>query len=166
MSIGQLQKCVEDLAKVVSQKDKELKELKKEYDSRLRVINQYLDRLGVLDRKCLKAEELEKIIRQPITCENCEEVIWKVDEDAQCLLIPKSKLELLDAKGKNELERRNGPQSDSLEPKKQVNDQETGRRTGRQINLYSKKICSYCKKTGHTRAKCFKKLSTPINDIN
>lgn len=141
MSIVELQKTVETLAQLITQKNQELEQLKLDYDAKLKQINNYIsvfspDGLPIDDTKLID------IIGQPVKCNNCEHIVWDIKQNTDFLIVPKNSIRYL--------------QNPQPVPKKEPFQYQT------KSHSKSKKTCSYCNETGHLRARCFKRLNSEL----
>lgn len=176
MSVVDLLKSVDTLAKIINQKNRELDELKKGYDAKLHEINKYvevLQKLGLTDDKneVMSEERFRKIIHQPAKCSNCNHEIWNIDGDGELVAIPRKKLQYILQNthmdvpsllgGMEDLKIKDN-ESSCFEPRVRPNFKGNQSSNGeRHFANKSKKTCSYCKKTGHSRAHCLVRLNNP-----
>lgn len=179
MSIVELLKSVDTLAKVIHQKNLELEELKRGYDSKLREINKYIEVLhkqeNIEDGPQVNEKDFRDIIREPVKCEKCDHTIWNMDEESDFIIMPKRKLQYILKKDNREsieklldrLDRESLSAPDS-EDKSKIrqstvgdNMQTTAPKAYRKHYNKSKKTCSYCSKPGHSRAHCMVRLTNP-----
>lgn len=146
MSIVELLQTVDTLAQLINQKNKELEKLKLNYDAKLKQINQYIS-LFSTDDQPIEDKKLLDIINTPVKCNNCDHVVWDITQDTHYIIIPKNSIKYL--------------QSDALKtlPAKEPFQYQPPKSTPNS----KKKTCSYCNKTGHSRARCFKRLNTELN---
>lgn len=92
-------------------------------------------------------------INEKVTCPNCDHEIWNNEsKESDYLLIPKKKLKYL-------------LEDSVVDEFKQlrIKDDETHtyiKHTPVNNNGKSKRVCSYCHKPGHQRARCFKRLNS------
>ncbi|KAK6460070.1 hypothetical protein DFJ63DRAFT_315944 [Scheffersomyces coipomensis] len=182
MSIVDLSKTVENLAKVVNQKNKELEELKKEYDEKLQIINSYISKIQSIapstesktllevESSSLDISEFSSVISSTINCNKCDAMIWDNQKETDFVLIPRHKLQYLLASTKDV-----SPESTLSDVTEQVkafsirktpvSENSTIHNTPHSsYSNKSKRLCSFCKKPGHSRAKCNLRLSMPINE--
>lgn len=170
MSLVDVLKSVGELANAINKKTRELDELKHLYDSKLRDLNTYIESLHISNTH-ISPEVLQRQLDSQIHCPKCDECIWENGKQ-EFVLIPKQLIELESipatqndkfipnlrghslndqAKGIQEIQDKlqqhnfHRPTSDKPDQKPQHNK--------------SKRICSYCKKTGHSRARCYKRLN-------
>mmetsp|Transcript_81 Transcript_81/g.84 ORF Transcript_81/g.84 Transcript_81/m.84 type:complete len:180 (+) Transcript_81:30-569(+) len=177
MSIVELLKSVDTLAKIINQKNLELEELKKGYDSKLHEINKYIRILQEQeaietekDIKDIPEEIFREKIGSTIRCSNCDHEVWSINSDSDFIIIPKRKLQYLlgherDGSLLNELKDLT-IQNDLATHKSPEIRSSPHHYSGfngykKQYNTKSKKTCSYCSKPGHSRAHCLIRLSTP-----
>ena len=174
MSIVELLKSVDTLAKIINQKNHELEELKKGYDSKLHEINKYIRILQEQEGIKVDGEIPEEILRQKINnvikCSKCDHEIWNINSDNEFIIIPKQKLQyllgkesdkrLLDGLGELTLQKDSVTDTNSeIRPSPKGYSSPKGYK--KQYHTKSKKICSYCSKPGHSRAHCLIRLATP-----
>lgn len=172
MSIVDILKSLDELAKAITQKNIEVDELKKLYNHKISIINQYVELLDSdidfekIENEILEMELVERL-EKPIVCENCNNSISLLDGSSKFALIPKSrirqvKLNKTPSTNRGDIVHDNGS-SANITPSN-VNGYIPAKLEKRgQIHAYnrnqSKKTCSYCNKPGHTRAKCFTRLN-------
>lgn len=160
MSIVELSNSVDKLAKAVAEKNKELDKLKQSYEEKIDQLNECI---LLLTEGIKKSEEFTEYTllddyKKAITCSNCRS---SVVFDENYLVVPLGKIskqiqgtELSKKFHQLEISRsteQKGEKLSTVKPKKKE-------RTKNKI------ICSYCKKPGHTRAKCEARLSTPLEN--
>lgn len=172
MSIVELLKSVDQLAKAVTSKNKELDQLKENYNAKIEQMNHYLSKIQQLalpqtsnDSEINDEEFLDMV--NSSQCSNCN---LKLDTE-EYIVIPRAQLKQLisnDSQLKDDLA--------NLKLDNTINEEErhsasipTAHKSKQSIYTppvkergNTKKICSYCKKQGHTRAKCLTRLSTPL----
>ncbi|CAH6719032.1 hypothetical protein CLIB1444_01S19922 [[Candida] jaroonii] len=138
MSIVDVSQSVGELAAAVNEKIKELESLKSQYNYKLDIINQYISLLPTENNDYIDDDELIQIIK---------------DTDGDFIKLPKKLIRVPEDIKKNTED--SGPQIRhlSLDSTNSNKVKET-----KYLNK-SKKTCSYCNKTGHNRAKCFKRLN-------
>lgn len=174
MSIVELLKSVDTLAKIINQKNLELEELKKGYDSKLHEINKYIrilqEQEGIETEKDIPEDVFREKISSTIKCNKCNHEVWNINSDSDFIIIPKRKLKYLlghesDRRLLNELKELK-IQNDStvynnsdIRPSPHEYPGPKGYK--KQYNTKSKKTCSYCSKPGHSRAHCLVRLATP-----
>ena len=174
MSIVELLKSVDTLAKIINQKNHELEELKKGYDAKLHEINKYIRILQQQEDVKPDVEMPEEVFRDKIDtiikCNKCDNEIWNINSDSEFIIIPKKKLRYLlrnesDEKlldGLRELDLQKSPNSDTTpEIRPSPKEYSSVKSYKKQYNTKSKKTCSYCSKPGHSRAHCLTRLATP-----
>ncbi|CCG23060.1 hypothetical protein CORT_0D02120 [Candida orthopsilosis Co 90-125] len=144
MSIVELSQEIDKLAKVIIQKNLELENLKKGYDERLRVINDFIAKVhpGQVNER-ISSETFTQQISKSITCPNCNHVVYNNSQE-EFVLLPNKQIEYLSSEGGVVK-----PQVTTPQPMK-LSTQNSKRK--------SHITCSYCKKQGHTRANCKKRL--------
>ncbi|RCK59502.1 hypothetical protein Cantr_07436 [Candida viswanathii] len=147
MSIIELLNEIGKLAQIINEKNQELESLRQSYDAKLQIINQYIENLKLSSTSTISDDELIAQISQPIECLKCHHRVWENSQESEFLLIPKSKIERV-SKVEDKTPTAQAPAPSHTAPQKLSKNK-------------SKIECSYCKKTGHTRAKCRVRLSTP-----
>ncbi|EGW34242.1 uncharacterized protein SPAPADRAFT_59671 [Spathaspora passalidarum NRRL Y-27907] len=160
MSIVELSATVDKLAKIINQKNKQLEDLKQGYDQKLHIINEYIRTLegsieGDSSKESIPNEEFIKKISSKVECPNCKHVIWDNMQSGEYVLVPKHQLKYLI---------RDTPQAQTqahepITPTTSTSN-DTSYRPPKPKNR-SKINCSFCGEPGHTRAKCYKRLTTP-----
>ncbi|RCK62939.1 hypothetical protein Cantr_09475 [Candida viswanathii] len=148
MSIIELLNEIGKLAQIINEKNQELESLRQSYDAKLQIINQYIENLKLPPTSTISDEELIAQISQPIECLKCLHRVWENSKESEFLLIPKSKIERVSKVVENTTPTAQAAAPSHTAPLKPSKNK-------------SKIECSYCKKTGHTRAKCRVRLSTP-----
>lgn len=159
MSIIELLNEIGKLAQIINDKNHELENLRKNYDTKLQMINKYIEELSFpssslsSSSSTITEERLIKQLSEPIECPNCQYKIWESCKNSDFLLIPKNKIATRSNPG---LDDKVSTPPVPVEPPTIT----------KQLKKKSNVVCSYCKKTGHTRAKCRTRLSTPISTNN
>ncbi|CUM49053.1 unnamed protein product [Debaryomyces tyrocola] len=174
MSIVELLKSVDTLAKIINQKNHELEELKKGYDAKLHEINKYIRVLQEQEDVKPDGEMPEEVFREKIDsiikCSKCDHEIWNINSNNEFIIIPKKKLQyllgnesdkrLLDGLRELTIQKDSGADTNSeIRPSPKGYSSPKGYK--KQYNTKSKKTCSYCSKPGHSRAHCLIRLATP-----
>ncbi|SGZ50019.1 CIC11C00000003366 [Sungouiella intermedia] len=187
MLIADVSATVENLAILVNKKSNELAKLQQEYQEKLEILNKYIGKIEDAE-KCedstrlevskkdsnslensqisqlkkleseslLQDESLESqnsqilhLISSPVCCPNCLEKFYDLSSKSEFVLIPRNKVHLLQNQKANHIienvQQSIGDLQISELPKK--------------LHGKLKKTCSYCKKPGHSRARCFTRLS-------
>lgn len=158
MSIIELLNEIGKLAEIINEKNRELENLRKNYDSKLQVINKYIEDLSLslsplpsLDT--ITDENLITRLSTPIECPNCHNRVWENSKNSDFLLIPKHKITT-------------GSELQQEDTSLTTLTQSLPPLSNKPSKNKSKIECSYCKKKGHTRAKCRIRLNTPISTNN
>lgn len=174
MSIVELLKSVDTLAKIINQKNHELEELKKGYDSKIHEINKYIKILQ--EQEGIKPDEQipENVFRDKIDnvikCSKCDHEIWNINSNSEFIIIPKQKLQYLlgnesDKRLLDELRELTIQKDSGMDTNSEIRPSSKGfsnpKGNKKQYNTKSKKTCSYCSKPGHSRAHCLIRLATP-----
>lgn len=145
MSIVELLQEVDKLAKVIIQKNQELDTLKRGYNERLRVINNFIAKVhpDQVDER-ITSEAFTQEISKEINCPNCNHTVYNNDQE-EFILIPKKQIEYLPLEG----DTATSEKKDRPPPQKKFN-----QNSKRKAHI----TCSFCKEQGHTRANCKKRL--------
>ncbi|KAI5954506.1 hypothetical protein KGF54_002281 [Candida jiufengensis] len=147
MSIADLSKEVDNLAKIIINKNAELEQLKKRYDSKIKIINDYISKIRPesVNEEQISDEQFVNLLNKDVKCTQCGHQLNNKEED-EFLLIPKNQIQYLLPQGQLHTQPILKQDPNPIKP----------------IESKSKKknhiICSFCKESGHTRAKCHKKL--------
>lgn len=160
MSIVEVLKSVEVLAKAVHEKSKHLDELIAQYNTKILLVNKFLDKLPTdcEINKLLTEEQFIDSINHP-QCPKCQATI-----DDEFLIIPKRKVAVEnDAENESKVSKSTNVPHDELSTSspEHISSYLPNKSTTSQHKYQekSKKVCSYCKRTGHSRARCFKRLN-------
>ncbi|KAI5962219.1 uncharacterized protein KGF55_003295 [Candida pseudojiufengensis] len=150
MSIADLSREVDNLAKIIINKNTELEQLKRGYDLKIKTINDYIAKFQAesKDKERISDEHFHKLLQNKVECPKCGSNLN--DGEEEFILIPKSQIPYLLPESQT--------QNKPIVPTKiQPNLSSTPSHESK-----SKKkthiICSFCKESGHTRARCHKKL--------
>lgn len=163
MLIADVSATVENLAVLVNKKANELAKLQQEYQEKLEVINAYIGKIAQRpeSESVVKSKEFEnsknlreipdnellKLISTPVCCPLCLNTLYDLSSTSEFVLIPRNKAHLL-----QDIEDTVDKVQTGVE-NLQVSEQ-PAKKHGK-----LKKTCSYCKKPGHSRARCFTRLS-------
>lgn len=163
MLIADVSSTVENLALLVNKKANELAKLQREYEEKLEIINAYIGKIAQRpeSEKLEKSQELEisknsreipenellKLISTPVCCPLCLNTLYDLSSTSEFVLVPRNKAHLL-----RDFDDTVNKVQTSVE-NLQVSEQ-PAKKHGK-----LKKTCSYCKKPGHSRARCFTRLS-------
>lgn len=170
MLLLELSKSMGDLAIVINKKTAELDAVKSEYSKKLSILNKYIEKIEKLTQPQegeLKRNGDESLLQNSIDCPNCHHKVYDLESESEFILIPCNKFILLcDTSDELPNERQ------SSQPAHEGNSSQPARDTGQPNAKYlistkpkasksgnSKKTCSYCHKSGHSRARCFTRLS-------
>lgn len=170
MLIAEVSATVENLAILVHKKSNELAKLQKEYHEKLEILNKYIDMIaekteylenvenpeqsqtsqksGNLQNSPETDNTLLKLISTPVYCPLCLNTLYDLSSNSDFVLIPRNKVHLLGDEGHTVEKVETAMES------LQVSEQPVAKKHGK-----LKKTCSYCKKPGHSRARCFTRLS-------
>ncbi|XBA49184.1 hypothetical protein SBP28_003721 [Candidozyma auris] len=173
MSVFEVSKTVGELAAAITQKSKELDRLKKEYEVKLRVLDAYISKVVPLEMFLSKGEESDKevtdVIDQELRCSNCSNIIYSLQEGCDYILVPRAlaqqkaaqvddlsaAISALSASDNNVTDSHTDPAlSDNIAKAPTASSRQSKKQHGKQ-----KRTCSYCNRSGHTRARCFERLS-------
>lgn len=159
MLFAEVSKSMGELAAAINKKNQELDLLKNEYEKKLRLVEAYLLHLPAAEPPVLDARDfvsnLENLDRQ-VTCPNCSNTILERAENMGFVLLPKNRLRPRDEAATCIEKPLSNP-----EPGFQVPPLPGPSSRIPQHNIHSKlkRTCSYCNKPGHSRARCFTRLS-------
>ncbi|KAM9910514.1 hypothetical protein OXX69_004414 [Metschnikowia pulcherrima] len=159
MSFADISKSLGELAGAIAKKNKEVEELKSEYERKLRVVERYLQHFPGAE-PALDANALVTLLEndEPVTCPNCSTTLYDLSKHTGFVLVPKNRLriqsetgtEIIASDQENLSGSRDQPHKLSEPAKKPYNNRHGSK---------SKRTCSYCNKTGHSRARCFTRLN-------
>ncbi|ODV79984.1 uncharacterized protein CANTADRAFT_25749 [Suhomyces tanzawaensis NRRL Y-17324] len=166
MSVVELLKSVDSLARLITERTQELEKLKQDYNAKLQTINAYLEQLpqhGVLGlgKHELDEKAFLEAVSADMDCPKCQSKVYLNGADSDYILIPKQKLRLLGIESTPEIDDRLASLKLSTTKEQATGHEYPRNPTKHYHNSKSKKICSYCKKPGHSRAKCLVRLLTP-----
>lgn len=150
MSIVELLKTVDHLARAVAQKNQELDTLKRHYDAKLKHMDLLLNQVEqlVLDPHASAKDHVESL-----KCSHCYHAI---NTEGYVILKKEPVLQMLrqiDPSKSQETLRLTDSQPTATVPHYKSPPVNSPKPTNR--------ACSYCHEVGHTRAKCIKRLTTP-----
>lgn len=150
MLIPDISATVEQLAGVVSKKYEELAKIKTEYENKLRYLNLVIERVNPSGdiQNTIDEDTFDEIIRKSAFCPNCQHKLSNMDENHDYVILPKLKANLRSLHTETQ---------DSAIVQLAITELSLSKREK------TKKICSYCHKPGHTRARCFLRLNTEPN---
>lgn len=156
MSIVELLKTVDQLAKAVVQKNSELEILKNDYDLKIKQMN-----------KCLTM--MQELLEEPLFS-SCSELAGPDFNDSEFLVVPKSKIRnIIDQSMQTQYSPSMASSTSSTTsiPSRHVPSPPTSKYTPphkiseSNEKKYLKVACSFCNEHGHTRARCINRLNTP-----
>lgn len=157
----ELQEVIDNLVKAVAARESELEKLAKEYQEKLNVLNSYIDQFQQLSNDNLESQDEQKIqelLSAEISCPLCHANLYKLDNDSEFLLVPKLKVKSI-LRG-TLADKANAADSLKATLKSlQISDQLPQTVVAKKLHRPKKMTCSYCKKLGHSRARCFTRLS-------
>lgn len=150
MSIVELLKTVDHLARAVAQKNQELDTLKRHYDAKLKHMDLLLNQVEqlVLDPHASAKDQVESL-----KCSRCNHTM---NTEGYVILEREPVLQMLrqiDPSKSRETLRLTESQPIAAVPHRKWPPVHSSKPTNR--------TCSYCHEVGHTRAKCIKRLTTP-----
>lgn len=161
MSIVDVLRSVDELAKAINEKSQELTRLKTQYSEKLLLLNTYVDHLPVTSDS-INDDELLEQINKDVKCENCSHTVWSnLNKDSKFVVLPKGVVRNPNLNiGKDQSTNYTIRHEDTMQNtnKETYNTTHNNPKNKKFFNK-SKKICSYCKKPGHSRSKCFVRLS-------
>ena len=166
MNILELLKTVEELAKVIVQKNNELEVLKEGYDSKIRQLNEYIESvqqgLNIPDNTTtISGDQLLKTVEQGNVCPNCNNTLWN---EQDYILLPKRKVKLLTVQGHEQQQFQLQTLSqDEVQSNIYSHPHALPAKDKKSKATSNKRICSYCKQLGHSRAKCPARLGVSTN---
>ena len=138
MLIVDVSKTVGDLAKAIAEKSQELELLKQEYLGKIAIVNSYIESINSNNCDDLDEPAFLNVLTTKIECPHCQKTVCGIEKSANYVMVPKGILR-------------------GIEPKQEMVKQEvipSKPKKGSQ-----KKTCSYCNRTGHSRARCFERLA-------
>lgn len=182
MLIVDVLKTVGQLASAISQKTRELEELKQQYESKIHILNKYIEKIqrGPHDNSAKSQESITNMLDTPLRCSACQNTVYDLETESDYILVPKNKAHLLKEEPEKDMEplpkldelsvydsgnadqnpygssSRNplGNSSRSLQGNPSQNDPyEKPKKASK------KKTCSYCHQAGHSRARCLTRLN-------
>ncbi|OVF09503.1 hypothetical protein A9F13_05g03245 [Clavispora lusitaniae] len=174
MSIADVSKTLGGLAEAIHKKSAELEALEKEYKRKLVLLNSYIGKLeagtGSQDQEAPEKteEEIVRLLETPVRCKNCSNVVYDPNSECDYVLIPKTRVNILqDAKLGQDSTTETVKTEEIIKDKDPTETEENHKLPGfssdnKHRKSKSKKTCSYCNKAGHSRARCFSRLSKPI----
>lgn len=160
MSLLEVLKSVDELARAYQEKTKVLDQLKSEYEGKLALINKYIETLPKEDSQALiNDEELLNRLKEPVACKNCNNTVWNNGE-GNMVLLPRSCVKVPES-SKDPKDPKNPKETDDMIRRLQLIQihPSTPNHNSRANKNSSKRVCSYCQKKGHSRAKCFARLN-------
>lgn len=166
MLIVDVSKTLGDLAEAINKKSATLDRLEQEYRSKLEILNRYISKLEVNSNEMTAAlvpqDEILSLIGTKRSCPHCQNIIYDPKNDSDYVLIPKSHVEILhDKRLEGGATKGNGEKTPAgIVGSDKAEEQASSALSSRKGKL--KKTCSYCNKPGHSRARCFSRLTTPL----
>lgn len=161
MSIVDVLKSVDELAKAINEKSQEINRLKAQYSEKLLLLNSYVDHLPVTSDS-INDDELLEQINKDVKCENCSHTVWSnLNKDSKFVILPKDfvrnpNLNIEKEQSNSNTIRHEDTMQNTTE---EIYNTPNNNHKNKKYFNKSKKICSYCKKPGHSRSKCFVRLS-------
>lgn len=144
MLVAEVSKSMDELARAINKKNIELDTLKADYSQKLETLNIYLRHLSIGQQS---PDELQSLIKQPVECPGCHTLLHDLFKDSDFVLVPRKSV-AVPAEEKV-------PQHPTTKPQVPLLNTPTAPKS-----KSKKKTCSYCNKLGHSRARCFERLST------
>lgn len=168
MSLNDVSATVENLAVAVNQKLADLTRLQHEYLAKINLLNRYISQFQPDDNEQAEQakpvdDQIINLISSKVCCPSCNENLYDLTENSEYILIPKNQARLPSVGEKSRdidhaiesVQQRVG----SLQVAPQGPVGEAGNNSRKQSHTKLKRTCSYCKKPGHSRARCFTRLS-------
>lgn len=176
MTLLEVLQKVDQLARSFHEKSKALDNLKTEYTRKLELINEYVKTLpnleqGELNNESISDEVLLTQLKTQLVCQNCK---LEVVLDNDFVMLPKKMIKvpkhIEDSDNEEtirQMQKLLVQASNSQAPDANSSDTNSSslRDNKNKSKTLSKKICSYCNKRGHSRARCYTRLNNekPIN---
>lgn len=157
----ELAEVIDNLVKAVASRESELDNLAKEYKEKLNVLNDYIHHIQTLTNVEESGESdksSEELLKADMECPLCHANLYKLNSESDFLLIPKLKVGSILQNTPKERGERAASLAKALE-NLQVTEEAPPAVTPRKLHKTKKMTCSYCKKPGHSRARCFTRLS-------
>ena len=163
MSAIELLKTIDGLANAITEKNKEIENLKRYYSEKVSIVNSYINLLHQVgsfegdEYNAINEEDLVQSLKKPFCCPKCFTRITSNENDEDFFILPKTTIQILNGKIE-ELVSATKSETNKKNTTIQRSEDDHGKKNYRKKK--SKKACSYCHKTGHSKAKCFKRLNT------
>lgn len=162
----ELAEVIENLVKAVATRESELDQLAKKYQEKLNILNDYIHQIQALtnvEESSENGESTEKLLETDVDCPLCHANLYKLNSESDFLLIPKLKIRSILQNTPKERGESAASLAKALE-NLQVTEEAPQAATPRKLHKQKKMTCSYCKKLGHSRARCFTRLSQDPSD--
>lgn len=170
MLVVEVLKTVGQLAAAITQKSKELDLLKAEYESKLKILDEYITKVVPREeqRRENGSNEIDtcELLQKELRCLKCQNIVYSLKEETDYVLVPRKVAERKAAdipdliqsleKLETSVKSINAGSSRPLQQTPQVNQPQ---RQNKKQHGKLKRTCSYCDDPGHTRARCFARLS-------
>lgn len=169
MLVVEVLKTVGQLASAISQKTKELDLLKREYEIKLQILDQYIAKVAPTEllpkESTSKAENITELLSKELRCSSCSNVVYSLKDQSDYVLVPLGRAqekasdmtELLQSLRDLKLGAQQADNEQTPAVSRTLPDKPNKERTKSHGKL--KRTCSYCNEPGHTRARCFARLS-------
>ncbi|ABN68470.2 Zn-finger, CCHC type, partial [Scheffersomyces stipitis CBS 6054] len=171
MSAMELSSTVDQLARVIISKNKQLEDLSSVYEKKLQTLNEYISKIQIaLGNEVAGSSSIQSIvdddflaeIQKDISCPRCNSVLHDKSDDYEYIKIPKKTIRPTNmANTGKEFNPIKSPEVEKSISVGSVSSEVSSKNSSSHRHQQSKKICSYCKKPGHSRAKCYVRLSKP-----
>lgn len=165
MSVVELLKTIDGLANAINEKNKEIENLKRNYSEKIFIVNSYISLLqqaGSFEtdkqQNAFNEEDLIKALKEPLRCSKCSATIISNESNKDFFILPKNTIQFLNGKIEEQVSPPKLETNKSNETTIQRSEDKYSKRNDHKNK--SKKTCSYCHKTGHSKARCFKRLNT------
>lgn len=176
MLLIEILRTVGQLAEAVAQKTAEVDKLKKDYEKKLATVNKYIELLTShnANNDVLSEDKAMELIEKDITCPHCHKNVNSLQENPDYVVVPRKKIHVPQQSARdvaNQLHQltldtqkvrqdittheEKDPVSGPKDLPKDSIPKEPKKHHGGKL----KRTCSYCKQPGHSRARCFKRLT-------
>lgn len=169
MQVEEVSKALESLADVVNRKSAELDRLKREYTQKIEILNGYIRKFhSNTSEQSEPADDnaILELLTSKIACPSCLKEIYLLDSENEYILVPKRLVRLLETQQHKSNEQPTDAKitvdtvTKSLGEMEVTNEENVQPVVARKLHhSKQKRTCSYCKKPGHSRARCFARLN-------
>lgn len=166
MLIVDVSKTLGGLAEAINKKSAEIARLEQEYKTKLEILNRYISKLELDSNEgtlvLQSQDKLLRLINSEISCSKCLNIVYDPKNNSEYVLIPKSQVEILHDERVDI-----GTEGESKETEftKNLTENEAPEKISPESKSKKskpRKTCSYCNEPGHSRARCFSRLTTPV----